>query len=93
MSCCGRGRVFRQLNYPTPQSAESILVPPGRASQQIHPPNAVLFQYIGKSGMTVFGPITGRRYRFGQPGIIVSVDPRDAPSIDNVPHLQRALTR
>jgi hypothetical protein len=93
MGCCGNGRVARQINYPAPRPAESILVPPTPARQALHPVNTVLFQYIGKSGMTVFGPITGRRYRFGQPGVIVSIDPRDAPSVDSVPHLQRILAR
>jgi hypothetical protein len=59
----------------------------------IGPPRTVLFRYAGKSGATVFGPITGRRYRFAQPEAIVSVDPRDAPSLDAVPHLRRVAAR
>jgi hypothetical protein len=40
--------------------------------------------------MTVIGPVTGRRYRFDQPGAKVSIDPRDAPALSAVPHLRKA---
>jgi hypothetical protein len=48
------------------------------------------FQYIGKTGLTVIGPITGRRYRFDHPGAFVGVDGRDAGSMAAVPNLRRA---
>jgi hypothetical protein len=37
------------------------------------------FEHIGKTGLTVTGAVTGRRYRFDQPGSRVTVDPRDRP--------------
>jgi hypothetical protein len=89
MGCCGKGRVVLQISRSGAQPAERTPVAPTPARQALHPQNTLLFQYIGKSGMTVLGPITGRRYRFGQPGVIVSVDPRDAPAMGGVPHLQR----
>ena len=49
----------------------------------------VSFEYIGKTGLTVLGPITMKRYRFGYPDAVVAVDPRDAPSFIAVPNLRR----
>lgn len=40
--------------------------------------------------MTVLGPVSGRRYRFEGYGSRLAVDPRDAPSLQAVPHLLRA---
>lgn len=50
---------------------------------------AVLYQYTGSTGMTVSGPISGQRYRFGAPGSKLQIDPRDAPSLAGLPHLRR----
>ena len=36
-----------------------------------------VFEYIGKTALTVIGNISGRRYRFNRPGDLQSVDPRD----------------
>jgi len=51
-------------------------------------PSAVFFEYVGETGLTVLGPITGRHYRFSAPGARVAVDSRDAPSVMAVPHLR-----
>ncbi len=51
---------------------------------------AVRFQYVGQTGLTVTGPITGRRYRFNGPGAAAEVDARDAPGLVAVPNLRRA---
>jgi hypothetical protein len=37
----------------------------------------------------VQGPVTGKRYRFDNPGSRLLVDPQDAPSMAAVPHLRR----
>ena len=60
-------------------------------TRQIQPgaPLAVRFEYVGTTGLTVVGPLTGRRYRFDHHGSRVSIDPRDAPSMAAVPHLRR----
>jgi hypothetical protein len=50
---------------------------------------AVRFEYVGPTGLTAIGPITGRRYRFDRHGSRVLVDPRDAASIAALPHLRR----
>lgn len=36
-----------------------------------------VFEYVGKTALTVIGNISGRRYRFNRPGDLQSVDPRD----------------
>jgi hypothetical protein len=41
--------------------------------------------------MTVFGPQTRIRYRFPGPGARVAVDPRDARSMEGVPHVRRVM--
>lgn len=67
---------------------------PGLAAVQNEPPPrrpGVYFEYIGRTGLTVYGPATGRCYRFQASGAVAAVDPRDAPSLAAVPHL-RSLT-
>jgi hypothetical protein len=48
------------------------------------------FEYAGRSGITVIGAVTGRRYRFERPGARVAVDPADRPSVARVPRLKPA---
>jgi hypothetical protein len=49
----------------------------------------IAFEYVGATGLTVFGGATRTRYRFAEPGARVGVDARDAPSLDAVPVLAR----
>ena len=80
MSCCGRQRnQFQGTSQP----------PPRVINRQRQPQPEIRFEYMGATGMTVVGPVTGKRYRFDNPGSRVSVDPRDAPSMAAVPHLRR----
>ena len=51
--------------------------------------HAVLYEYTGSTGMTVAGPISGQKYRFGSPGSKLQIDPRDAPSLAGLPNLRR----
>jgi len=53
----------------------------------------VRFSYIGRTGLTVIGGATGRRYRFARPGAALRVDPRDAPSLRHVPVLREVRSR
>jgi hypothetical protein len=50
---------------------------------------SVLYEYIGATGMTVTGPTSGQRYRFGAPGSRLQIDPRDASSFAGLPNLRR----
>ena len=48
-----------------------------------------VFEYIGKTALTVIGNITGRSYRFNRPGDMQSVDPQDATGMLAVPVLRK----
>jgi hypothetical protein len=50
---------------------------------------AVVFEYTGRTGLTVIGAASGRRYRFDGPGARVVVNPRDRPSVARVPKLRQ----
>jgi hypothetical protein len=95
MSCCGNQR--NQLNQNQPGSrinrpAIKQVNSPGTSE----PPNvarysAIFFEYYGKTGMTVWGQSTGKRYRFDGPGSRVIIDPRDRPSLAIVPQLKQVM--
>jgi len=52
-------------------------------------PAAVLFEYVGRTGLTVIGPGTRTSYRFDGPGARVLVDGRDRRSLAAVPTLRQ----
>jgi hypothetical protein len=87
MSCCGR----QQQQFVGIASAHQTPSPIARHSPQTattrQPP--LFFEYVGRTGLTVIGPITGRRYRFDQRGSRLSVDPADQPSMAAVPQLRQ----
>jgi hypothetical protein len=78
MACCGQRRALALTN--------------GRLAEANHRPRPVppsaLYEYTGATGMTVVGPISGRTYRFAQPGARVQVDARDIPSMTGLPNLR-----
>jgi hypothetical protein len=80
MGCCGKNRLVRQVENDGPLR----VMPTPRA------PSAQYFEYIGKTSLTAFGPVTGRHYRFARPGALLAVDERDGPSMAGVPNLRRA---
>ena len=65
---------------PEPSPPATAFAPPGRR---------VMFEYTGRTGLTVHGGATGQRYRFSAPGARVAVDPRDRPSLAMIPVLRR----
>jgi hypothetical protein len=52
-------------------------------------PERHFFRYAGTTALTVAGPVSGKYYRFPAPGATVEADPRDAPSLEQVPQLRR----
>jgi hypothetical protein len=52
-------------------------------------PERHFFRYEGVTALTVAGPVSGKYYRFPAPGATVEADPRDAPSLAQVPQLRR----
>ena len=92
MPCCGKGRVVRSARGREQAVNQASASTPAVRLQKTHyHPASVLFQYTGHSGMTVFGPFTGQRYRFTTPGAVVAIDSRDAPSVASVPRLKRII--
>jgi hypothetical protein len=87
MPCCGKKRSQARPTTQTPsvpESAESASLP--------RPPehdSLAYFQYLGKTGLTVMGPRTGKRYRFHRPGTVVAVDPRDRHALAAVSILRQ----
>ena len=49
----------------------------------------VSFEYTGMSALSVTGNITGKHYRFTQPGNVQLVDYRDASGMMAIPVLRR----
>jgi len=84
MSCCGNQR--QQISSgnlaQTTSSPVSQTIQPGRHT-------AAYFQYTGRTGMTVIGPVSGIRYRFNYPGECVFVDLRDRLGLLSVPNLKQ----
>ena len=80
MSCCGKQRT---------QFQGTAQAPPRADDRRRQPRPAIRFEYVGTTGLTVQGPVTGKRYRFDNPGSRLLVDPQDAPSLAAVPHLRR----
>lgn len=89
MSCCGKQREQFYGTVQTHKAFESV----ESTFQQPRPIrySMVYFEYIGKTGLTVLGPITGKHYRFDRPGARVAVDPRDRPSLAAVPRLRQVM--
>jgi len=86
MSCCGNQRKQTRGTTPTPNAAKRLPPPiPPRASRF----GKVYLEYIGPTGLTARGRITGQIYRFPENGARVAVDTRDAPSLLAVPQLRR----
>ena len=80
MSCCGRDR--EQLRGTSPRPSDRPRKP--------LPQSPVGFEYVGGTGLTVVGPVTGKRYRFDRSGSRVLVEPQDVASLAAVPHLRRS---
>lgn len=50
---------------------------------------AVLFEYTGRTGLTIVGPATRTSYRFDRPGARAIVDARDRTALAAVPVLRQ----
>ena len=50
---------------------------------------AIVFEYTGATGLTIFGSATGVRYRFNHPGARIPVDARYAQRLSTIPMLRR----
>jgi hypothetical protein len=83
MSCCGNKRsVFVQstLNSPGQQIMNNV---PKKMWPDLR------FQYIGETGLTIIGNVTGKQYRFNNKGEVQQVDYRDGTAMIHVPVLKK----
>ena len=79
---CNCGKKRTEYNQQSNVAASQIRT----ATPQMQQNNSnSIFEYTGKTALTVMGNITGRRYRFNRHGDLQSIDPRDAAGMMAVP--------
>ena len=94
MCNCGKKRSeFKSQNTNTRDANRQILQQPFY-QQQTQPIPAqvtktVMFQYTGKSALSITGSTTRRNYRFSFPGDIQHIALSDAQAMSNVPVLKK----
>jgi hypothetical protein len=87
MACCGQRR--QQMRSPAiPVRQVNNPPKPMGFGQSLAQKQGTAFQYVGKKAITAVSPISGRQYRFGYPGAVVQVDPRDRASLAAIPNLR-----
>jgi hypothetical protein len=92
MACCGQRR--QQMRSPAiPVRQVNNPAKPAGFSQSLAQKQGAVFQYVGKKAITAVSPISGRQYRFGYPGAVVQVDPRDRASLAAIPNLRAVGSR
>jgi hypothetical protein len=77
--CCGRARP-RPSVYPGAN-------PPQRSTSYVET-GGPIFEYVGRTALTVTGPVSGGRYRFDRAGSRQQVDARDRAALANIPVLR-----
>ncbi len=88
MACCGQRR--QQMRSPAipVRQTNNPAKPAGFVRSSVQKQGST-FQYVGKKAITAVSPMSGRQYRFGYPGAIVQVDPRDRASLAAIPNLRQ----
>jgi hypothetical protein len=94
MSCCGKSRaqISGGMQFPAStainvQRARTQL--PASPAISVQPVGTVVFEYTGRSRLTVIGPVTRARYDFVGHGARLNVDRRDSNAIAMVAALRR----
>jgi hypothetical protein len=72
----------------SPRRPNNSVKPAGFAQSPLQPLSST-FQYVGETSITAVGPTQDEKYRFGYPGGILQVDPRDRASLAAVPNLRK----
>ncbi len=86
MSCCGNKRL--RFAGPAPASTRAT-PPPATFRAPVVRRADMFFEYVGRTALTVTGPVTGLRYRFSASGARLAVDAADQPSMAKLPQLRR----
>jgi hypothetical protein len=87
MPCCGKKRKQASQKTQTrraPEPAEKTASQPRPEPQPL-----AYFQYMGRAGVIVVGPRTGKRYRFDHTGAVIAVDRRDGRALAAVSVLRQ----
>ncbi len=78
MSCCGKARSAALQNGAATVRATAA-----------QPGVPVVFEYTGKTALSIVGPASRTSYRFDRPGARMLVDARDRASLAGVPVLRQ----
>jgi hypothetical protein len=87
MACCGKKRTEATRESRVRRQAEAS--PNGGSGPRPVRNPVPTFQYVGKTGLTVRGPRSGKHYRFDRPGAVVAVDPVDSRALTAVTLLKQ----
>ena len=82
--CCGRNQNRPRFIVPSHGLTQAPVAPVSHAGFSSGP----VFQYLGRTALTIVGPISGAHYRFEQPGSKLHIDPRDRIGLLRVPVLR-----
>ena len=86
MCNCGKNRTaLRQQSTASQNYQHKTQLQP----QPLQAKQTVIFQYTGKTALTVTGSITRKNYRFNFPGDIQQIDSNDAVAMKAIPVLKR----
>jgi hypothetical protein len=90
MGCCNEkrarwGKPVASTWSTIPAAAETT----GPMARELPMARTVGFEYVGKTALSVVGPMTRTHYRFRSTGARLDVDNRDAPYLSGVPNLRR----
>ena len=88
MGCRGQQRRLSHGGASTHRDRERSEAAAGRP--EVKRSSYVYFQYVGRTGLSVIGPMSGKRYRFDRHGATIPADPRDRRSLAAVPGLRQA---
>jgi hypothetical protein len=72
--CCGSKSLQRRV---------------ARIQQPVNLQTGPVFEYLGRTGLTTIGAVTGMRYRFERPSARLHVHPQDSNAMSGIPGLRR----
>ena len=88
MSCCGKMRA--SAGAPGMIASAAGAAPAYARAPRLRV-SRVIFEYVGRTGLTVIGLGSGRRYRFDRHGARLEVDLKDRASLAGVPQLRQVI--
>jgi hypothetical protein len=72
--CCGNKSLQRRVT---------------RIQQPVIFETGPVFEYLGRTGLTTIGAVTGIRYRFERPSARLHVHPQDSSAMAGIPGLRK----